>query len=105
MPVHECTVNTPILVEHLLAKKGFANRDMFYFRRRFDSFGSDLHNAIPGSDMNFLATAYSLKISQSRKTLGISEFVKSFYEWHMQSKLSDSLCQLAMHCNKRPLKK
>lgn len=91
MPVHECTVNTPILVEHLLAKKGFANRDMFYFRRRFDSFGSDLHNAIPGSDMNFLATAYSLKISQRRKTLGILESVKTFYEWHMQSKLSDSL--------------
>lgn len=87
MPVHECTVNTPILVEHLLAK----NRDMFYFRRRFDSFGSDLHNAIPGSDMNFLATAYSLKISQRRKTLGILEFAKTFYEWHMQSKLSDSL--------------
>lgn len=43
-------------------KKRFAKLvliETFYFRSRLDSFGSNLHNAIPGSDMNFLATAYS----------------------------------------------
>lgn len=63
MLVYECIVNMFILVEYLLVKKGFVNRDMFYFRCCFDSFGSDFYNVIFGSDMNFFVIVYFLKIS------------------------------------------